>query len=355
LLFLPNLLVAAVILVLGWFAARFIRRITVMVTSGLGADRLSERVGLARVIGDKGLSGLLGWVVYLLVLVPVAIASLNALGVPAITAPASAMLAIFLGSVPLIFAAAALIGVSFVVGRVVAQLATELLTRVGFNSWMQQLHLWTPTAAAPPEGRRGAGIYQRPRTPADAAPPEVGRAAGIYQRPRTPADVVGTIILVGVILFASTAALGLLGLTLVAGLLAEFTILAGRIILGLILFGLGLVLADMAARAIAASNITQAPLLALTARVSILALAAAMALRQMGLANEIVNLAFGLLLGAIAVAFALAFGLGGREPAQKEVERFFLALRARQIGVTAPTLETPKIEARTKPAEGTTD
>jgi hypothetical protein len=35
-----------------------------------------------------------------------------------------------------------------------------------------------------------------------------------------------------------------------------------------------------------------------------------MALRQMGLANEIVNMAFGLLLRAIAVAVALAFGLG---------------------------------------------
>jgi hypothetical protein len=44
-----------------------------------------------------------------------------------------------------------------------------------------------------------------------------------------------------------------------------------------------------------------------------------MALRQMGLADDIVNLAFGLLLGAIAVAAALAFGLGGREIAGQEL------------------------------------
>jgi uncharacterized membrane protein YedE/YeeE len=49
------------------------------------------------------------------------------------------------------------------------------------------------------------------------------------------------------------------------------------------------------------------------ARVSILVLAGAMALRQMGLANEIITLAFGLLLGAIAVAVAIAFGIGGRD------------------------------------------
>jgi hypothetical protein len=40
----------------------------------------------------------------------------------------------------------------------------------------------------------------------------------------------------------------------------------------------------------------------------------------MGLANEIINLAFGLLLGAIAVAAALAFGLGGRDMAGRQLE-----------------------------------
>jgi hypothetical protein len=37
----------------------------------------------------------------------------------------------------------------------------------------------------------------------------------------------------------------------------------------------------------------------------------------MGIADSIVNLAFGLTLGSVAVAFALAFGLGGRQPAER--------------------------------------
>jgi len=49
------------------------------------------------------------------------------------------------------------------------------------------------------------------------------------------------------------------------------------------------------------------------ARIAIIVLTTAMALRQMGLADDIVNLAFGLTLGALAIAFALALGLGGRE------------------------------------------
>jgi hypothetical protein len=66
----------------------------------------------------------------------------------------------------------------------------------------------------------------------------------------------------------------------------------------------------------------QSALLASVARVAILVLVGAMALRQMGIANEIVNLAFGLLVGAIAVAAALAFGLGSRDLAGRQMERW---------------------------------
>jgi hypothetical protein len=55
-----------------------------------------------------------------------------------------------------------------------------------------------------------------------------------------------------------------------------------------------------------------------------------MALREMGLANEIVNLAFGLLLGAIAVAVALAFGLGGRDIAGRELESWLESLKSKE-------------------------
>jgi hypothetical protein len=56
-------------------------------------------------------------------------------------------------------------------------------------------------------------------------------------------------------------------------------------------------------------------LFARIAQFAILGLVFAMGLRAMGIANEIVQLAFGLVLGAVAVAVALSFGLGGREAA----------------------------------------
>lgn len=328
LLFLPRLLAAGVILLVGWFIATIVRRITATAAAGLGADSLSDRVGLSDVLGPRNLSGLLGLVVYVLILVPVAIAALNALQIPAVTAPASAMLASFLNALPAIFAAIALVGLAFIVGRVVARLVSELLASLGFNTWLERMRVWTPRQAA--------------------------EAQQVPGQPTTPADVVGIIVLVGIVLLASIAALNLLGLILVADLVTEFMVLAGQIILGLLIFAIGLVLSNLAARAIVRTQLAQRGLLALAARISILVLAGAMALRQMGLANEIVNLAFGLLLGALAIAFALAFGLGGREPAQREVERFFEGLRSGRID-TAAAAENRRIEARQRGAEGTAD
>ena len=63
-------------------------------------------------------------------------------------------------------------------------------------------------------------------------------------------------------------------------------------------------------------------MLATVARVAIIVLAGAMGLQRMGLADEIVNLAFGLTLGAIAVAAAIAFGIGGRDAAKRVIDGY---------------------------------
>ena len=63
------------------------------------------------------------------------------------------------------------------------------------------------------------------------------------------------------------------------------------------------------------------------ARIAILGVVIAMGLRAMGIANEIVQLAFGLSFGAVAIAVALSFGLGGREAAGKTMEHWLARWR----------------------------
>jgi hypothetical protein len=294
--FLPNIFAAGLILVIGWFVARIVQRIVTNLLAAVGTDRLSEQVGLATVLGKQRLSGFLGLVVYVLILIPVLIAALNALALEAITQPATNMLDTILGALPAVFAAGLVVAIAYVVGRVVAGLIANLLSGAGFDAVLTRMGL----GKEPAEGER------------------------------TPSEIVGYLVLVAIMLFASVEALRLLGFESVADLVTQFTAFASQVILGLIIFAIGLYLANLAARTVQASGAAQAGLLAMAARVSVLVLAGAMGLRQMGLANEIINVAFGLLLGAIAVAVALAFGLGGRELAARELEEWLRSVKSKE-------------------------
>jgi hypothetical protein len=110
---------------------------------------------------------------------------------------------------------------------------------------------------------------------------------------------------------------------MVADMISSFLVFAGNVLLGVVIFAFGLFFAQVVAAAIRDSRIARADLLSEVARLSIVVLASAMALQEMGLAADIVKLAFGLTLGAIAVAAAVAFGIGGREVAKDVVDRFY--------------------------------
>lgn len=330
--YLPNVLAAAAVLVVGWFIARVVQRIVSNLAAAVGVDRLGDRVGINQVLGSQRLSGLLGTLVYVLILVPVLITALNALQIEAVTAPASAMLASFLAALPLIFAAALVLTIAFFVARIIAGVVTNLLRGLGFDRLAARAGLTPPATAAgaTPEAQRALAEARA----AAADTPEAAQAARAAAR-TTPSDIAGTLVLVGIMLFAAIAALNLLGFTALTALVAEFTVLIGQILLGLVIFGIGLYLAGLAARAIMSSGAEQRGLFAMAARVAIITLAGAMALRQMGLANEIIIIAFAATIGALAVAFALAFGLGGREAAGREVERLFESIRTRRANERA--------------------
>jgi len=291
--FLPNILSAALIIAVGWFGARILQRIVASLLAAIGIDRLSERAGLAQALGKQKLSGVLGLVVYIMILIPVLVASLNALGLEAITTPASNMLNMILAATPSIFAAILILVVAYIVGRVVAGLISNLLAGLGFNAVLARLGL----GKKPAEGER------------------------------TPSQIAGYLVLVAIMLFAIIEALGLLEFRELAELVSQFMVFFGHIVLGLIIFGLGLFLANVASKAVLSSATLQAKVLAAVARIAIIMVAGAMALQQMGLADEIITLAFGLLLGAIAIAAAIAFGLGGRDMASRQLAEWHESVR----------------------------
>jgi hypothetical protein len=286
--FLPNLLSALAIALVGWLIARIIQRVVQSLLACTGLDNLSEKWGLAGSLGKQKLSGVIGLLVYFIILVPVIISALGALKLEAITKPASDMLAKIMAALPNIFGAMIVVLLAWLIGKIVSGIVSNILAGLGFNNVLVKLGL----SRNVPEGKQ------------------------------SPAAWVSMVVFAFIVLLACVTACDMLGFPSVGVLIKDFIALAGRILMAIGIFALGLLLAQIVGKGIGSSDAAHANRLALAARIVIMALAGAMALRQTGLADEIVNLAFGLTLGAAAVAAALAFGLGGRNIAERMLDEW---------------------------------
>lgn len=343
-LMLPNIFAAVVIGLVGWLVAKVLRGLVTNLLAASGVDRFSNRDGLTEGVRLSQLGGTLA---FILVIVPTLIAALDALAIRAISEPASDMLGMFLIAIPNILAAALILIVAWYLGRFVSGLLTRLLENLGFDRLPARLglgHLFTTTAKTTPAAS-AAPVRQSPVDAAletadpvaAAGAPEPGlplgdpaMATGIEPRAGGLSAFAGRVALFFIMLFATVEAAHRLGFVGVRDLLATFIAFGGDILLGTVILVVGYWLADLAARAIQRANPDRSVGLSRIARVAILGLVIAMGLRAMGIADDIVNLAFGLVLGAVAVAVALAFGLGGREAAGRVADRWAKAYLERR-------------------------
>ncbi|RKX30983.1 MAG: hypothetical protein DRP71_14145 [Verrucomicrobia bacterium] len=275
---LPNILAAGLIGFLGYILGRIISSVVTGVTGGL--DKFSPKLGLSE---DFRISRLLGQIVFIFVFVPMLIAAFDALQIKVISEPASAMLQTVMDWIPNVLGALIILAVAWILGRFITNMLTEFLTNLGANDL-----------------------------------PEKAGFSGFFGEKVTFSRFIGGLVFFFILVSAAMSAFEKLGLLNVSFHLGELIRLVGQISLGLVIIGLGNFLATIAYKALAASPNGEP--MATIVRFAILGLVLAMGLRSMGIADDIVNLAFAFTLGAVAVAVALAFGLGGREAAGKQME-----------------------------------
>ena len=293
---LPNIVAALVLGGVGWVVATVLRNLTTNLLRSAGFDQIGSKAGLASTVQLSGLAGLL---VFIVVFVPALIAALDALRIEAISGPATHMLAMLLDAVPRLIAAVLILLITWLVASFAARMLTSLLANVGFDSLPQRL------------GLRQAFSHT------------------------TPSTLVGRVVLLFAMLFAVVEASNQLGFQRFSDMITTFIEFAGDVLLGSAILVIGVMLANVAHAAITRASGDNA-VLARVARVAILGIVLAMGLRAMGIADDIVNLAFGLTLGAVAVAVALAFGLGGREAAARLASRWVDRLGAEQPARVPP-------------------
>ncbi|MBI3076370.1 MAG: hypothetical protein HYY85_05165 [Deltaproteobacteria bacterium] len=144
---------------------------------------------------------------------------------------------------------------------------------------------------------------------------------------QSPSELIGLLIYWLLVLLVMVTALNALGLPVVSDLLNEILLYIPQVIAAVVVLILGLLFANFFATAVqtACSNakIVQAENFGKVAKYAIVVFAVGMAMEQLGIATEMVLAAFVLLFGAVCLAAALAFGIGGREIAAEFLRKWF--------------------------------
>lgn len=276
--FLPNIFIAGVIVFVGYILAKIVRGIVEGLINSLGVQSQAEKIGLFK---NSNVGKFLGSFVFAIIIITTLIVAFEALGIETISQPATAMLNEILQAIPNIIAAGLILLVAYIVSRFVGRLVAELIA--------------------------GTGVDEIP------AKLDVQRFLGQTK----VSNAVGWLIVFFTMLFAVSEAADRLGFDQISGLIAMFIHFGANILLGAVILVIGFWLANVVANVVQRGEYNSSRWLGSLVRVLIIGLVLALGLRAMGIADSIVNLAFGLTLGAVAVAFALAFGLGGRQPAER--------------------------------------
>ena len=275
--FIPNVIAAAIILVVGFFLAKIICKLLTPMLKKLNIDKIQEKAGIAAT-DTTSLSSIITYLVYVLILIPVITAALQVLNVSAISDPAIAMLEKVVIFMPNIFVAIAIVIIGLFIAKIVGKLLDNVLSGVGLNTMIRRLVVTDETSL------RGMSFSKI-----------IGLAVEYIIAFLFIVQALNVLQL-EVLQFVGQAIIGYLPLAISALLILFLAFLFGNW-----------------AEKIIGTKCQHGKMCGLMVKALIMVFAFFMALGQLGLAPAIVNAAFIIILGAVSIAFAVAFGLGGKE------------------------------------------
>jgi hypothetical protein len=231
----------------------------------------------------------------------------------------------FLAAIPQIIGALLILLIGWIIAGIVARLLREVLERVGVDRLF---------------AKHGGEVYG-------------SRSAEFLP------SVVASEIVKWIIRFVFlVAAANVLGMTQVSVLLNQILLwlpnlliavvillvapLLGRFVRGVIEVGAGQM------------GFSNARILGRIAEVAIIAFAVIIALYQIGIANDLISILFIGVVGALAIAFGLAFGLGGREVAAEITRAWYTEMSAATAKVMEAAATADAATGPTDPSGSTT-
>ena len=203
--------------------------------------------------------------------------------------PLQDALSTFLGYIPQLIGALIILIVGYVVARVLRAVVGRVLQGIGFDRWMER-----------------GGIKQF-----------FDRA----ETNQTPASILGALVFWFVFIIAITMAADALGIPQVSVVLAQLIAYIPNIIAAILILILAALLANFISGIVRGA--TGSDLLSSIAQYAIIVYAVFAALTQLGVAVQLTANTFLILLGAVALAAAIAFGIGGQEMARDILKKVY--------------------------------
>lgn len=288
--FIPNIFAALILVFIARWVATVVRDVVVNLLAVAGLDRFAERWEFGA--GSKKLSEIIGALAYFFVLVPILIAAVDALGIAAISDPVKATLEQLLSAVPLVIVAVIVLAIGYYIAKAVRQIVQGFLEGVGFDGLPEKL---------------GLGFLK----------PREGHAS--------LSAIVGAVVMGVILVLTAEQALSTLQLDELSAMLGGILGYLPSLLIGLAIIVAGLSIGAYVGRLVGdlLSSHPQGKLVSLIANYFIVFLTFSMGLTQMGVGEEVVQVAVSAVLGGVALALALAFGIGGQDKAREFLSRRF--------------------------------
>ena len=270
--FVPSLVAAIIIIVVGLFVAKLVRDLLASVLKAVKVDALQEKAGI-KASENASFSNIIANVVYGLIVLVVITTGLDQLKIPAISNPANDIVASIFAIIPSVLAAIVIIAAGVFIAKLVAKLLEGLLAGVGTDSLLEKI---------------------------------TGSAKKV-----SLSKVISEVVKYVLVIIFLVQGINVLNLPVLTSIGAAVLNYLPAVLTAVIILAIGMFAANTAEAAIV-KKFPNAKGAALAAKVVIYVFVAFVCLSQLGVAIAMVEKTFVLIIAAVCVAFAVAFGIGGR-------------------------------------------
>ena len=276
--YLPNIIAAGILIYVGIFVAIILGQVVSVLLKKTKLDNLIKQPA-----EGKGLllSDIIVKILMAVIILITFVQAFIVLGIKAISDPAQRIVDTLFGAIPSLLLAIAVIACGLLLTKIVCEILATLLATVNFDGLVKKI---------------------------------------IPQLKWSATKILVNIVRVVIIIFVVAQGVEALGLTIFTSIVSGIVAYIPLVVKAAVIVAVAFIGASMLESFIAKNN-PKYTTVAKIAKVAIYTVAGFMILSQLDIATTIVNTAFIVTLAAIAVAFALAFGLGGKDFAKKTLDK----------------------------------